>query len=101
MAQQYRDCLPNVGIAKDAGSTLGPGRSPGVGNGKPLQYSCLENPLDRGAYGTRVQGVTGHKESDTTEHALSKEKKKVLSISMRYFCDDKSKKNFFSFMNYM
>jgi len=49
MAQQYRDCLPNVGIAKDAGSTLGPGRSPGVGNGKPLQYSCLENPLDRGA----------------------------------------------------
>ena len=36
----------NVG---DPGSILGSGRSPGVGNGDPLQYSCLENPVDRGA----------------------------------------------------
>jgi len=34
---------------RDWGSIPGLGRSPGVGNGKPLHYSCLENPMDRGA----------------------------------------------------
>ena len=38
------------GDLKDAGSIPGSGRSPGVGNGKPLQYPCLENPTDRGAW---------------------------------------------------
>ena len=38
----------NVGGPGDAGLIPGSGRSPGVGNGNPLQYSCLENPLDRG-----------------------------------------------------
>ena len=33
------------------------GRSPGEGNGNPLQYSCLENPMDRGAWGATVHGV--------------------------------------------
>jgi len=37
------------GNAGDAGSIPGLGRSPGEGNGNPLQYSCLENPMDRGA----------------------------------------------------
>ena len=50
----------NAGDAGDAGSILGLGRSPGEGNGNPLQYSCLQNPMDRGAW----QSV-GHKESDT------------------------------------
>ena len=36
----------------------GLGRSPGGGNGNPLQYSCLENPMDRGAWGATVHGVT-------------------------------------------
>ena len=36
---------------------LGLGRSPGEGNGKPLQYSCLENPMDRGAWRATVHGV--------------------------------------------
>ena len=36
--------------AGDLGSTPGLGRSPGEGNGNPLQYSCLENPMDRGAW---------------------------------------------------
>ena len=36
---------------------LGLGRSPGEGNGKPLQYSCLENPMDRGAWQATVHGV--------------------------------------------
>ena len=39
-------------------------RSPGEGNGNPLQYSCLENPMDRGAWRAAVHGVA--KESDTT-----------------------------------
>ena len=44
----------NVG---DPGSTPGSGRSPGEGNGNPLQYSCLENPMDRGAWWATVHGV--------------------------------------------
>ena len=43
----------------------GSGRSPGEGNGNPLQYSCLENPMDRGAWQTTCPW--GHKESDLTE----------------------------------
>ena len=38
------------GDIRDSGSILGLGRSPGEGNGNPLQYSCLENPTDRGAW---------------------------------------------------
>ena len=52
------------GDAGDIVSTLGLGRSPGRGNGNPLQYSCLENPMDRGAWWATVHWVT---KSDTTE----------------------------------
>ena len=44
--------------AEDLGSIPGLERSPGVGNGNPLQSSCLENPMDRGAWGATVHGVT-------------------------------------------
>ena len=44
----------NVG---DLGLNPGSGRSPGEGNSNPLQYSCLENPMDRGAWQTTVHGV--------------------------------------------
>ena len=47
----------NAGDLKDVGSIPGPGRSPGGGYGHPLQCSCLENPLDRGAWWARVHGV--------------------------------------------
>ena len=43
--------------AGDADSTPGSGRSPGGGQGNPLQYSCLENPMDRGAWRAAVGGV--------------------------------------------
>ena len=48
--------------ARDLGSILGWGRSPGAGNGNPLQYSCLENPIDREAWQATVHKVTriGH-----------------------------------------
>ena len=42
---------------KDLGSIPGSGRSPGGGNGNPLQYSCLENPMDGGAWCAAVNGV--------------------------------------------
>ena len=42
----------------DLGSIPGSGRSPGEGNGNPLQYSCLENPMDGGAWWATVHGVT-------------------------------------------
>ena len=42
----------------DLGLIPGLGRSPGEGNGSPLQYSCLENPPDRGAWWAMVHGVT-------------------------------------------
>ena len=46
-----------VGDIKDAGSIPGSGRSPGGGHGDPLQYSCLENPMDRGALWFTVHGI--------------------------------------------
>ena len=47
----------NIGDTRDAGSIPGSGRSPGGGNGNPLQYSCLEDPMDRGAWQATVRGV--------------------------------------------
>ena len=54
----------SAGDIGDVGSIPGSGRSPGEGNGNPLQYSCLENPMDGGAWWATVHGVT--KESDMT-----------------------------------
>ena len=47
----------NLGDIRDEGSIPGSGRSPGGGNGHPLQDSSLENPMDRGAWQTTVHGV--------------------------------------------
>ena len=64
--------FPGVSDGKESACNIGDlnlisgsGRSPGEGNGNPLQYSCLENPMDRGAWWAAVHWVT--KESDTTE----------------------------------
>ena len=46
----------NAGVTRDVGLILGLGRSPGEGKGKPLQYCCLENPMDRGAWWATVHG---------------------------------------------
>ena len=48
----------HAGDRRDMGSIPGWGRSPGVGNDNPLQYSCLENFMDRGAWWATVRGVT-------------------------------------------
>ena len=54
----------NARDIRDAGLIPAWGRSPGGGHGNPLQYSCLENPMDRGGWWATVHRVT---ESDTTE----------------------------------
>ena len=56
----------NAGDLKDTGSIPGMGRSPGGRHGNPLQYSCLENPMDRGAWRAMVHRVA---KPDTTEVA--------------------------------
>ena len=52
------DALESASNAGDLGLIIGSGRSPGEGNGYPLQYSCLEKPMDRGAWWATVHGVT-------------------------------------------
>ena len=54
----------SAGDTRDTGSIPGSGRSPERGNGNPLQYSCLENPMDRGAWWATVHAVA---ESGTTK----------------------------------
>ena len=49
--------IASVGDIGDAGLISGPGRSLGEGNGNPLQYSCLENSMDRGALRATVHGA--------------------------------------------
>ena len=59
-----KNMLANAGDIRDSSSIPGSGRSPGRGHGNLLKYSCLENPMDRGAWWAADHGV---KESDTTE----------------------------------
>ena len=61
-SSDHKESACNAG---DPGLIPGLGRSPGERNGNPLQYSCLENPMDRGAWRAIAHGFT--KESDTTE----------------------------------
>ena len=61
--------FPGGACAREVGSILGLGRSPGVGNGNPLQFSCLGDSKDRRSWRATIHG--GPKESDMTEHTHS------------------------------
>ena len=62
MALVVKNLPANTGDVRDMGLIPGLGRSPGGGNGNPFQYSCLEEPMDRGAWWATVPGVerVGH-----------------------------------------
>ena len=70
-----KESASNAGDVRDAGSIPGSGRAPGGGHGNPLQYSCLQNAMDRGAWQATV-----HRESDTTERLSSS----ILCIIVYY-----------------
>ena len=58
VALMVKNPLANAGDTRDMGSISGSGRSPRGGHGNSLQYSCLENLMDRGAWQATVHGVT-------------------------------------------
>ena len=63
----------NEGDIRDGSLIPGWGRSPGGGHGNPLQCSCLENPMDRGAWWATVHGVTEADTVEATEHACTQD----------------------------
>ena len=67
LAQMVKNLLENAG---DLGSIPGLGRSPEKGNGNPLQYSCLENPMHRGDWWDTVHGVSKSCTGLSNEHFL-------------------------------
>ena len=62
--------LANAAAKGDAGSILGSGRSPGGGNSNPLQYSCQDNPMDRGAWRATILGHNLATEYASTQLSL-------------------------------
>ena len=76
----------NAGDTGDAGSIPGSGRCPGGGNGNPFQYSCLENPIDRGTWRPTVHGIT---ESPTRlsdwAHSMQASTPEAFRMTLNFF----------------
>ena len=66
---EVKNLPANAGDARDSDLIPGSGRSPGGRNGSPLQYSCLRNPMDRGAWQAIVPGVPRDGHDLATEHS--------------------------------
>ena len=77
MALGVKNLPANAGDISNTGSVPGLGRFPGGGHGNPLQYSCLEHSMDRGAWWATVHGVA---ESDITEAPEHKNTHIILFI---------------------
>ena len=74
----------NAGDARDITSIPGSGRSPGVGSGNPLQYSCLENSMDQGAWQATVYGVTKCQTQQAHTHTQSHIKYRLRAMSCHH-----------------
>ena len=83
VAQLIQNPPANTGDARDSGSFLGSGRSPGEGNDYPLQYSCLENSMDREAWGTTVHRVAESR-TQLSMHAQCGKRNKLLKLGLFY-----------------
>ena len=75
-----KNLLVNAGEVRDMGLIPGLGRCPGRGHGNPLQHSCLENSMDRGAWRAIVHGVA----KSWTLNTLLSWKWKTLSLTIRF-----------------
>ena len=75
--------LANAG---DVGSVPGPGRSPGEGNGNPLQYSCLGNPMDRAAWRATVHRVSKSQTRLNHYHPSPEDPIGLYSVALFGFC---------------
>ena len=76
-----KNLAANAGCAvdvRDAGSIPASGRSPGVGNGNPLHYSCLGNPMERGAWQATVHGVTKSRTRLSTQKTCTPKTKTLM-----------------------
>ena len=71
VGQRVKNPPASAGDVRDAVSVLGLGRSPGEGNGNPLQYSCLENPMDKGAWWATVHEVAKSQTQLLTKQQLN------------------------------
>ena len=65
-----KDLPANAGDIQDVGWISGSGRFPGGGHGNPLQYSCLESPMDRGVWWTTDHGVAESNMTEVTLHSM-------------------------------
>ena len=72
----------NVGDIGDEGLIPGSGRSPGIGNGNPLQYSCLGNPMERGAWQATVHRVAKSWTCQATEHTHKTEESRLMDRTL-------------------
>ena len=73
----------SAGDARDVGLIPGSGRSPGGGDGNPLQYSCLGNPMDRGAWRATVHGAGKSQMLLSTQHTGCVRTHSLLSLLHR------------------
>ena len=87
----------DTGDARDMGSIPGLGRFPGRGHGNPLQYSCLENPMDRGAW-----WATAHRSqldmTEATEHIHTQVFSPILRVAFLHYIDSVILSTFLIFM---
>ena len=86
--------------AGDVGLILGWGRSPGEGNGYPLQYSCLGNPMDRGAWRATVHGITESQTQLSGQHLHFQTALYLSEYKITFHCNTKSRYNALFLLNW-